>query len=67
MGGLPPAQKKTSFSGLRCTRGRELKYLKGYENLLYSYLKQPIIKTFWTETPYLVCKNHIISFYFNLP
>lgn len=41
-----PPQKKASFSGLRCTRGQgflELKYLKGYENLLYSYLKGLII------------------------
>ena len=62
MGGLPPRPKKASFSGLRCTRGRELKDLKGYENLFCSYLKGPIIKISWTETPYPVCKNHIISF-----
>ena len=44
----PPLQKKRHLFqlGLRCTRGQgflELKYLKGYENLLYSYLKGLII------------------------
>ena len=58
-GGSPVPKKRHPFHASGVQKGRELKDLKGYENLLYSYLKGPIIKIFWTETPYLVCKNNI--------